>query len=70
MTIEFLLGDLSLGRDGVQRKPLLELAVYQVPSAPNHQYTKAAYFGVSCPKLLQVAERGSELRCFPYLQIG
>ena len=38
---------------GVQRKPLPAFAVFQVPSAQNSQYTKGAYFGVACPKLLQ-----------------
>ena len=38
---------------GVQRKPFPVSAVFQVPTAPNNQYAKAAYFGVACPELLQ-----------------
>lgn len=37
---------------GVQRKPFLVVAVSQVFSAQNNQYTKEAYLGVACLELL------------------
>lgn len=42
---------------GIQRKPLPEFVVYQVPIAHTHihenQYTEAAYFGIPCPAMPQ-----------------
>ena len=38
---------------GVERKPLPEFAVFQVPTSRNSQCAKVAYLGVACPELLQ-----------------
>lgn len=52
----FLLGDPSLSRwEGVQRKPLPALALSQIPSAQNTQYTKVAYLGVAYPERLHLS---------------
>ena len=48
MTIYFLEEDLSLAG-----KLFSAFAVFQVPTVQNNQYTKAAYFGVAHPELLQ-----------------
>lgn len=54
MIIELLLKHLSLDRlRTAQRKPLPVFAVFQVPIAQKNQYTKAAYFGVPRPEILQ-----------------
>lgn len=47
MTIEFLLGNLSLGRLGSLEKASSSFAGLQVPTTQNNQSTKAAYFGVT-----------------------
>lgn len=39
---------------GVQRKRLLESAVFQMPTAQQSLYTKVAYFRVLCPELLVI----------------
>lgn len=39
---------------GLQGKPLPAFAIFQVPSAPNSQYTKVAYLGVAHSVMLQV----------------
>ena len=42
---------------GVQRKPLSAFAVYQVPTAQDNQYSKAAHFGVTYSATLQLGWR-------------
>ena len=41
-------------KQGVQRKPLSALAVFQVPLAQNNFYTKVACFEVACSVTLWV----------------
>ena len=61
-TIEFLLEHLSLGRWGVQRKPRIGLAVFQVPTAQNNQHTKVAYLGLAYSAALQKEDGRKERR--------
>lgn len=47
MTVDFLLEDLSLGRESISA-----FAIFQVPKAWNNQCVKAAYFRMACFEFL------------------
>ena len=47
ITTEFIGGSVFREIRGVQRKPLLKFAVFQVPTTQNNQYARVTYFRVS-----------------------
>ena len=51
----------------VQRKPLPAFAVFQVPTAWNNRYTKAAYLGMACSSALQFLSLSTFLMVCIYL---
>lgn len=53
MITEFLGGSVFRQIRGLQRKPLPEFVVFQVPTYQNNQYITEAYFVVASPELLQ-----------------
>lgn len=57
MMVEFLLGDLPLGRSGEFKDSFslsLNLAVFQVPKAQNNQFATVVYFGVAYSAILHI----------------
>lgn len=54
MTIEFLLKDQSLGREGRSEKATPAFSVFQVLSAQDGQYITMIYFKVSCSATLHL----------------